>query len=195
MIYDETYFKSLNYSGYLEREDRYKKTAKELFEYLKKNKFLNETCSILDYGCAVGFLVKGFRAIGINCEGYDISEWAKSYANKLGIVYIEFSPREFDLLISLDVFEHMTDEEIVLTLKNFKSKYIIFRIPCSTDGGKTFHLEISRRDVSHINCKTKKQWVDFFKKEGFAEFIPLDLYTIYDSSGVMCGIMKNVNYN
>ena len=36
------------------------------------------------------------------------------------------------------------------------------------------------------NCKTKEQWIEFFRKEGFGTFLRLNLFTIYDTPGVSC---------
>ncbi len=51
--YTEEYYKTLNYTNYLDRESKYIKTAFELIDLLKKLKLLTEQSSILDYGCAV----------------------------------------------------------------------------------------------------------------------------------------------
>ena len=144
-----------------------------------------QSLSYLDFGCAVGFLVNGFRRLGMRCEGYDISEWARKEAEKRGVVYIPFEPRKFDVMLAMDVFEHMTDDDISVALNTFDCKWLLVRIPCSMDG-KTFYLDISKRDPTHINCKTKDQWLEFFYGMGYTLFEPVDLYTIYDTDGVMC---------
>ena len=184
MNFDETYFKSLNYTNYLEREIRYKKMAHELSFYFHQ-KLKEPYLTYLDFGCAVGFLVMGFRSLGKKCEGYDISVWARKEAEKRGVTYIPFEPKKFDIMLAIDVFEHMTDDDISKALNTFDSKWLLVRIPCSMDG-KTFHLEISKKDPTHINCKTKSNWFEFFYSLGYTLFEPVDLYTIYDTDGVMC---------
>lgn len=185
--FTEEYFKTQNYTNYLERGIRYKKMAQELAEYLWEYQGIPQPdVKFLDFGCAVGFLVKGFREEGYKCEGYDISDWAKSQAAKEGIYFVSFIPDTYDVMFALDVFEHMTDEQIAEALKTFDAKKLVTRIPCSTDGGKTYHLEISKKDPTHINCKTKPQWTEFFFKQGYLTAQKIDLYTIYDTEGVMC---------
>lgn len=88
-------------------------------------------------------------------------------------------------MLALDVFEHETDEEISRDVKKIDPNVMVVRIPNSTDGGKTFHLEVSQRDPTHINCKTKQQWVDFLENLGYFS-MRLNLYSIYDSDGVTC---------
>jgi len=190
MVFDETYFKSSNYTNYLERKIRYKKIAQELIAYLSYLKILLPNSKLLDYGCAVGFLVCGFREQKYQCEGYDISDWSKEEAKKYGIEFIPLFERKFDIMFALDVFEHMSDIDIEKALQVFNPDTLIVRIPCSTDGGKRFHLDISRKDPTHINCKTKQQWIDFFTNHRYVYFDCVDLYTVYDTDGVMCYICK-----
>jgi hypothetical protein len=188
--FGEEYFKSNNYANYAEREPRYWGTAKELADSLFKLGMINlATDRILDYGCAVGFLVTGFRTLGFKCDGYDISAWAKQIALSRGVRYVPFKPRNYDLIIALDVFEHMTDEGIKLALENFKSSMLVTRIPCALLPGQTFHLEVSQADKTHINCKTSEEWIRFFKINlGFRMCFPLQLFNIYDSPGVFCAL-------
>lgn len=190
-IYDISYYRSSNYADYLERAHRYKKTAYELADLLVKLCVIKPTSNIVDYGCAVGFLVEAFDELGYQeTIGFDISDWAISQGQTRGLrVYKDLgmiTQRQTDLLIGLDVFEHMTDEEIESALTKIKPKAMVVRIPSSTDGGKTFHLEVSRADPTHINCKTKEQWIQFFREFGYQTFLKLNLYTVYDTPGVTC---------
>src|SRR5258708_11963454 len=85
MRYDEHYFKSLNYTHYLERRDRYLKAALEFHELFDKLRLTDKKGKILDYGCAVGFLMEGFRELGYkNVYGYDLSKSAVMQAEKKG---------------------------------------------------------------------------------------------------------------
>jgi hypothetical protein len=133
--------------------------------------------------------MEGFREMGFpNCVGVEISQWAKEEGNKRGndirssLDELEDRP---EIVIALDVFEHMTISEVSKVL-DLNPKALIVRIPTSMDGGKTFHLEVSRQDPTHITCMTKEQWIQVFKNHGYETFLELNLYTIYDSPGVAC---------
>ena len=189
-VYDVSYYKSSNYADYLERGDRYRKTAGELAGLLRSLGLIEEESLIVDYGCAVGFLLDGFKKLGYsNVLGVEVSEWAREQARTRGHKVVQsvnglgLSP---DLLISMDVFEHMTDQEVSRVILETLPKAILVRIPTSTDDGKTFHLEVSRADPTHINCKTKAQWITFFREFGYQTFLRLNLYTVYDTPGVSC---------
>jgi len=190
-VYTAEYYQSSNYADYLERADRYKKTAYELAGLFRTISLVDRDSLIIDFGCAVGFLIEGLREAGLkNTIGVEISDWAREIAQKNGLLVhksiddIVFSRP--DLLIALDVFEHMTDQEIAKVLTKTNPRALLVRIPSSTDGGKTFTLEVSRQDPTHINCKTKEQWIEFFKEFEYKTFLRLNLFTVYDTPGVSC---------
>lgn len=188
--FNENYYKTNNYSNYLSKKERYVKTADELYHTLKKLSIMNYETKILDYGCGVGFLLEGLDKIGCkNVYGYDISEWAIQQASNSGCKILKSPEGTFDLAIFLDVLEHMTDEEIVDLFKKIKVETIIVRIPCSIESmPNIFYLEVSRRDETHINCKTDKDWINFFNLLGYRKHFRLNLNTIYDSDGCFCCI-------
>ena len=196
MKYGEKYFKHLNYANYLERRDRYINHAKELHEFLGRLGLINKNSKILDYGCAVGFLMEGFRELGYrNVFGYDISEWAVKQAKSKGLNLIDNLKRQsFNIIVFLDVLEHMTDSEINKLFNKVKADVAIIRIPCTKDG-KSFVLNVSNRDLTHINHKTKNGWIKLLYESGYTTLMPLNLFTIYDTPGVFCALgLKSKSY-
>lgn len=190
MNFDKQYYKSRNYTNYLDREDRYIKMSEELISFLEKHEYINKTTKMLDYGCAVGFLINGIKKQNYDCYGYDISEWAqKESFRRFGIKFVENVYNKFGLMFCLDVFEHMYDDQILNCLSTFDPDILVVRIPCADFNKNYYHLDISKNDPTHINCKDKNQWFDFFKKRGYKNFVRLDLLTIYDSTGVMSYII------
>jgi SAM-dependent methyltransferase len=184
--YDAAYYQTANYDGYLDRRDRYLRTAAEIVDTLTKFKLLDRaTDTILDYGCGPGFLLDGFELLGYAALGVEVSEWARKRANDRGRRVVT-EPQRASVLVALDVLEHMTDADCERAVASVDARVAVVRVPCSTDGGRTFHLEVSRRDPTHINCKTKQQWVDRLRELGYATVLPLNLYTIYDTDGVAC---------
>ena len=195
MNYDEKYFSTLNYTNYLERQPKYTATAREITELLKKLTLITPDSHILDFGCGPGFLLKGLESLEYrNLYGYDISEYARSKVRESNtrIRIIEgLFPKAYDIMFALDVFEHMTDLEInkAFSAVCYPPKVLIFRIPVKENfNDSTFHLEVSRKDSTHINCKTKYEWMNLINSLDYTVILPLNLYTIYDSPGVFCGI-------
>lgn len=185
MKFDENYYKTLNYVDYLNREPRYIALAKEVAALLESLSIINKDSTILDYGCATGFLLTGLTKLGYtNCYGYDISEWAVQQAKSKGLKILDYLTGHCDLMFALDVFEHMQDTEIWALLNACQSDYLVARIPCAEKVGGQFHLEVSKKDPTHINCKTRSQWNNIFRSFGYKKIFPLKLLTIYDNPGV-----------
>jgi SAM-dependent methyltransferase len=182
-MYDENYYKSINYVDYSERADRYHRLSCELCELLTKIKLIDNSSKIFDYGCAFGYLLEGFNKQGYaNVFGYDISEYATDIATKRGNKIVKCFG-DIDLLTALDVFEHMRDDEIKELFCNVKTKALICRIPCSYNSS-SFYLEVSQKDPTHINCKSKEEWKNLLRTIGFKSFLHLNLFSIYDTIGV-----------
>jgi|TARA_R110001592_G_scaffold196461_1_gene444253 SAM-dependent methyltransferase len=185
-LFTKKYFQTINYTNYLERSKKYVKHAEDIIQLLESISLTTKKSRILDYGCAVGFLIEGLNEKGYkNVEGFDISEWAVNECKAKGLdVTDKFTNQDYDLMMVLDVFEHMTDEEISTALKYFKSNLMLVRIPCSVNG-EDFHLDISKLDPTHCNCKTKKEWEELLRKYGYNIFLKLNASTIYDTPGVI----------
>lgn len=191
-LFNENYFKTGNYINYLSRADRYHKLSEEIYDLLNKIGYNDKKYKILDYGCAVGFLLDGLQKVGYsNLTGYDISDWALTKTKEKGHNIIESLTKkyDFDICFALDVLEHMTDYEVNNFFEFINSPIIVYRIPVSNNGGYSFVLDISNNDITHINCKEKEEWIDIFEKNGYHFNIKLNLTSIYESEGVMCGII------
>ena len=193
-LYNEEYFTSINYSDYLSRYDRYKNLAKETSGLLSEISLINKDSNILDYGCAVGFLLRAYEELDYkNLYGYDISNWAKTEARDNNVNLINnIRDINFDVTFCLDVIEHMTDLEIDKWLSDFNTRALIIRVPVANTRGEDYHLKVSRQDPTHVNCKTKEEWKILLKEYGFVNFLNLNLLTIYDTKGVWCTLcLKN----
>lgn len=191
MIYNEAYYKSANYKDYLHRGPRYKRMAREIVRLLESTSLLKPP--ILDYGCSVGFLVQALKEMNIDSYGFDISEWAKQQCLEKNIKIVE-KIEPISTLFAFDVFEHMELLEIEDVVKNAKPEVIVARIPVSINGGKSFALDVSNNDPTHITCLEKQQWIDFIDKLGYQISFRINLCTVYDTDGVFCfvAVKKNV---
>ncbi|GAB0174588.1 MAG: hypothetical protein HHAS10_04670 [Candidatus Altimarinota bacterium] len=151
---------------------------------------------IVDYGAATGLLLREIsQRASATVIGVDISQFALGEITRRGGFALDsrmypsanINP---DTVISLDVFEHMTDEEIRAALKN-KPKNLIVRIPVKQfEDDTAFFLDCSNKDVTHINCKTHDGWIVFFERLGYRfdrDFGESGL--IYSSNGVFTGVL------
>lgn len=194
-MFDESYYKTGNYVNYLEKKEKYNKLASELFHFLNTICISNKDLKILDYGCALGHLLDGIASLGFKGMGYDISEWALQQASQKHKILNtwEVYQNKFDICFALDVLEHMNDEQVSFFLQNINCELLIFRIPVSTNGGKSFVLDVSNNDITHVNCREKASWKKLLAENNFNTVISLNLNSIYDSEGVFCGIGIKAN--
>lgn len=192
-MFDKEYYESNNYTNYLDRQDRYIRLAEEVSDFLGKMNLLKEP--VLDFGCAVGFLLKGLENRVDECYGVDISEWALEQARERGHDVSDQVNWDLDhgVVFGLDVFEHMTKPDLDDFFNRIKTKAVVFRIPVCANEDEDYVLECSRVDPTHIICWTKKQWSDYFRQYGFLS-VELNLSTIYNSEGVYSGLALRHEY-
>lgn len=173
-FYDKDYYENGKQSGkgWLEN---YKwmprRTFKEAFAYIDYLG-LTETDFVLDVGCAKGFIVRALNELLIPAEGCDISEYALSFTSWNCWNCSEDSSwdartNKYSHVISKDVFEHLTKEQLPKVLANIGkvTKKIMCIIPMG-DNGKyripEYHLEIS-----HLICENEDWWRNTFANNGW----------------------------
>jgi SAM-dependent methyltransferase len=193
LSFNANYFTTGNYGDYLSRAGRYQKMAKEidgLFRSMGVGK------QILDFGCAVGFLVKGMTKRGYDVTGYDQSAWAIEYGTKvvkapnLTQDYAQVTSRQYDAAFLLDVLEHNYMPDIEQILSDIKAKYLVVRIPVCEAPFLDFVLPESRSDPTHVTCMPKRDWTDLLASKKYLFHTRLSLKTIWDSPGVLSAIYK-----
>jgi len=126
---------------------------------------------VLDAGCALGILVETLRARGIDAEGIDISSYAidqvcdpiKPYCRQ-GSIAEEF-PGRYDLIVSIEVLEHMPAEDGERAIANFcrHSDDVLFS---STPA--------DHREPTHVNVQPAEHWAEIFARHGFFRDVDFD---------------------
>jgi len=127
--------------------------------------------SVLDAGCAKGFLVEGFHSAGVEAWGRDISEYAiqnvhpsiKDYCAVGSIA--DPLPQKYDLIISIEVIEHMPLEESIRAIENLCKH---------TDNILISSSPYDFKEVTHINVHPPDFWVRQFARFGFYHDLDYD---------------------
>lgn len=131
--------------------------------------------TVLDFGCAKGYVVKALRLLYRQAYGVDCSEYAienvdpcvENYcALKSGPVYVNVKhgfPRSFDFCIAKDVFEHLNVSELSEELYVLPSDSVFAVIPLGENG--KYRAPANDLDVTHIICQSEKWWVKFFEEQ------------------------------
>lgn len=120
--------------------------------------------TVLDAGCAWGFLVERLRARGVEAWGVDLSEFAIGQVHESVKPYCfvgsiaEPLPQTYDMIVSIEVLEHMPPEVSVQAIENLclhSSNLIISSSPQDY------------KEATHLNVQPPDYWVREFARHGF----------------------------
>jgi ribosomal protein L11 methylase PrmA len=133
-----------------------------------KKKFGNKT--VLDYGCAFGFVVKALRIIGVEAYGYDGSKYAINQAPNDIKNFVTTEPNKFsaDLVLIKDVLEHIPENEINNVINHIKSvckEKVILIVPLGEND--KYRIIDYESDKTHLLKKDEEWWINIFKKNHF----------------------------
>lgn len=132
--------------------------------------------TVLDIGCAFGYVVKYLRELGVEAWGIDTSSYAVSQADESIRPYLRVSsacdplpedmPQKYDLVLNIEVLEHLSMEDGETAIKRMcgYADTIIF-----SSTGDDF------AEPSHINVQQPSYWVTKFAKQGFYRNLQYDL--------------------
>jgi len=136
--------------------------AMTIVDYLR----IKRTDTVLDYGCAKGFLIKALRWLNRDAWGYDISEYAikNSDPEIRNYVSTEMWDDEFSFCIAKDVFEHINEDTLARVieglLKNIQVMFVV--VPLGENG--RYRAENNNMDHTHVICENEDWWLTFLKR-------------------------------
>jgi 2-polyprenyl-3-methyl-5-hydroxy-6-metoxy-1,4-benzoquinol methylase len=127
--------------------------------------------TVLDAGCALGLLVETLRDRGIDAFGTDVSRFAIEH------VHDPFKPfcvqasaaeplqRRYDLIVSIEVLEHMSSADAEASIANFcaHTDDVLFSSSPNDFG-----------EATHINLRPPEYWAAQFAKLGFYRDVDFD---------------------
>ncbi len=123
---------------------------------------------VLDYGCALGFLVKSLRLLGRDAWGVDISPYAIANADQ-SCCFLKtksaFESLHSDFCIAKDVFEHIPEKELVEILSWINADTMFAIIPLGEKG--KYRAPANNLDITHKICKDEAWWINFIEKNGW----------------------------
>jgi 2-polyprenyl-3-methyl-5-hydroxy-6-metoxy-1,4-benzoquinol methylase len=114
----------------------------------------------IDYGAGCGVYAEQFRKAGFDIVAQDISKAHRDYIRQhCPDLKVIAKPVKKDLMLFVEVAEHMTDEEIVKAIEKIDPKIILF----SSTSQKT------EQDIlwGHCNIKPQTEWVTFWEAMGY----------------------------
>ncbi len=127
--------------------------------------------TVLDVGCAMGFLVEALRQRGAEAFGVDISEYAIQNVHPdiqphcwVGSVTDPF-PRKYDLIVCIEVLEHLPPREAEQAVENLcrHSDDILFS-----------STPLDYREPTHSNVQPPEYWAQLFARHSFFRDVDFD---------------------
>jgi ubiquinone/menaquinone biosynthesis C-methylase UbiE len=126
---------------------------------------------ILDIGCGIGILEKQFDKLGYNAIGVDVNRAAikNSVSPKNCFLVkttakLDYPDSYFDLIVSREVLEHISEAEIDDCLKEYNrvGKGKMVHIIAVSERGKS-----AKNDPTHLNVRSEKWWAEKFFNHGY----------------------------
>jgi SAM-dependent methyltransferase len=123
--------------------------------------------TVLEIGCAKGFLVKALRDLGVKAYGCDISEYALNEAPEDVKDYLYLiditDPNpvtlpKFDLVVSFDTFEHLPEEKLANVFAFLRSVGHRYYIKVATPETPDW-----QHDPTHITIQPLEFWQALFE--------------------------------
>ncbi len=120
--------------------------------------------SVLDAGCAWGFLVESLRRRGVEAFGVDISEYAIQNVHPdvapycwVGSITDPF-PQAYDLIVCSEVLEHLEPQVAEKAVVNFcqHSRDVLFS-----------STPYDYKEATHFNVRPLAYWAGLFARQGF----------------------------
>ena len=128
--------------------------------------------TVLDAGCAMGFLVEGLRKRGVEASGIDVSEYAISQVHDSVAPHCRVAslteplPERYDLITCIEVLEHVPPEDAGAAIANLCAASD--RLLLSTS--PTDYAE-----PTHLNVQPPEYWSAALAREGFFRDVDRDL--------------------
>lgn len=127
--------------------------------------------TVLDAGCAMGFLVEALRERGVEAWGIDVSEYAISQVHESVREYCQVGtlaeplPRRYDLIVSIEVLEHIPSAEANAAIAN---------LCAATDRLLLSTTPDDYGEATHLNVQPPEAWSAALAGEGFLREVERD---------------------
>jgi SAM-dependent methyltransferase len=127
--------------------------------------------TVLDAGCAMGFLVEKLRERDVSAFGIDVSAYAIQQVHESVRPYCQTAsiteplPQHYDLIINIEVMEHLT---------TFQARSAITNLCRHTDQILFSSTPVDYREVTHLNVHPPEYWAELFAREGFIRAVDYD---------------------
>lgn len=158
--------------------------------------------TVLDAGCAMGYLVAALRDRGVEAYGIDISEYAISMARDDIKQYCVVGsltenlpnelPQHYDLVVTIEVMEHLYAEDGKKAIANLCKLSDTVLFSSTPDDFE---------ERTHVNVQQREYWARLFFEEGFVDDINYrpryltDYASLFRRSDNICRLIEDYERN
>ena len=129
--------------------------------------------SVLDFGCAKGFMVYAMRLLGKDAFGVDVSSYAveNCHPKVKGLLTVIEDKKDiiggWDLIIAKDVLEHIPKDQILDTLIALRNrcKKIFIAVPLGEND--KYRIREYSMDITHVTREPEEWWLTTVVAAGF----------------------------
>ena len=182
--------RTLGYGGYYYSKDNLSEITQECIKRFK----INKSNSIIDIGCAKGYLVEEFSKNGFeDCYGIDISDYAiekspsivKDKIIRASILHIPFPAKYFDFAFCIDVLQELPEEMIPAAIREIKrvTKSSLIVLPVLKNSSQSSINDFYSWSITALTAKTHAEWNEILEKNDYQSY-----YSIFN-------INLNINEN
>jgi 2-polyprenyl-3-methyl-5-hydroxy-6-metoxy-1,4-benzoquinol methylase len=152
--------------------------AKQIIKMIQKNNLQIE--SVGEVGCGAGEALRQLQMVmpkNVNFFGYEISPQAFEFCQKISNERLKFElgnlpdkKNIFDLILCIDVFEHVEDYFSFLRKLRDKARYKIFHIPLDISVSSVLRSSPilgARKHVGHLHYFTKETALATLEDTGY----------------------------
>jgi SAM-dependent methyltransferase len=171
-VFDEKYFED----GVRHRVSAYEnyrwmpeRTIREASSIINNIKF----DTVLDYGCAKGFMVYALRLLGKEAYGADVSQYAVENCHPKVKDYLQVIENTeqltggWDLIIAKDVLEHIPKDIIPSVLSELRRRCKTLFVAVPLGDGKRYRIREYEMDVTHVVREPEEWWLTTLVDAGF----------------------------
>jgi 2-polyprenyl-3-methyl-5-hydroxy-6-metoxy-1,4-benzoquinol methylase len=120
--------------------------------------------TVIEIGAGMGTLGECLQKKRINYYGIEPNKYHQDYAYQRGVKLNDITdyPDNCQMVVSIEVMEHLTDEQIKDYMSNINCEYFLF--------SSTPYYTTPEQDEAwgHINIKSEEKWIEFFSQFGFS---------------------------
>jgi SAM-dependent methyltransferase len=130
--------------------------------------------TVLDAGCAKGFLVHALRERGVEAYGVDVSEYAVANALESVRPYVRLGSmtepfdRRYDLVTCIEAIEHVPPADVRAAVDNLAAASDVILLSSTGDGE---HYA----EPSHTSMRPPENWAALFAEHGFLRDLEADV--------------------